>query len=217
MSHLGSTYIKTKDKKNKRLDPLFKRSRRLGFSILENNKEFSKGKKRTYPPGQHGKRKDKVSEYKVQLNEKQKIAYLYGMNDKQLKRFIIQALKNKGSSVKNFLIMLESRLDSLVYKMGFAPTRRSARQTVSHKHVLVNGKVVNIPSYICKIGDVISIKESFKKNPMVNSIETNNSIPSYLKVDSINKVGTYLKYPERSESNPDINEAAVIEYYNRLL
>jgi small subunit ribosomal protein S4 len=153
-----------------------RKSRRLGFSLLENNKEFSKGKKRTYAPGQHGQRRSKPSEYKLQLVEKQKAALMYGLNDRQFKRFIGIARKMEGSNAANLMNLLESRIDSLVYRMGFAPTRRAARQLVNHGHVRVNGKKISIPSYIVNLGSEISIKEVSKALPVVNTLEKNATL-----------------------------------------
>ncbi|MDR3249483.1 MAG: 30S ribosomal protein S4 [Mycoplasmataceae bacterium] len=194
-----------------------RKSRRLGFSLLENNKEFSKGKKRTYAPGQHGNKRTRNSQYKLQLVEKQKMALMYGMADKQFKRIIILALKLKGSTSANLLNLLESRIDNLVYRMGFAPTRRAARQLVNHGHIRLNGKKESIPSYICKVGDVISVKDHSKSLPVVNTAANNVAPIAFVSVDNGNKTGTYLRYPERNELNPDIKEAYVIEYYNKLL
>ena len=119
-----------------------RKSRRYGFSLLENNKEFSKGKKRTYAPGAHGANKRKLSGYAEQLQEKQKLQFMYGMNDRQFRRLFVVAKKMKGSNAMNLLIVLESRIDNLVFRMGFAPTRRAARQLVNHGHITVNGKKV---------------------------------------------------------------------------
>ncbi|MDR0752956.1 MAG: 30S ribosomal protein S4 [Mycoplasmataceae bacterium] len=217
MSHAGSTYI-TKNKQNKRRNPIFKRSRRLGISLLENDKEFSQGqKKRRYAPGQHGQKRGRISEYKAQLTEKQKIASLYGMNDKQLKRFVIMAKKMEGSTSLNFLHLLESRLDNLVFCMGFAPTRRAARQLVSHRHILVNGKIINIPSYICKVGDKISLKQNSKDINFSGYNSAENNIKPFVSVDETIKSGEYKTLPEISQTNQSIDAAQVIEYYNKLL
>ncbi|MDR0857279.1 MAG: 30S ribosomal protein S4 [Mycoplasmataceae bacterium] len=188
-----------------------KKSRRLGFSILENNKEFSKGKKRTTAPGQHGKANSKLSSYGEHLREKQKVAYTYGVTDKQLRRIFTAAKKREGSNALNLLILLESRLDNLVYRIGLAPTRRAARQLVSHGHVLVDGKCIDIPSYVVAIGSEIELK--LKNKPQFES----KTAPSFVESNLDAAKGKYVRFPERSELNPDINEVYVIEYYNRLV
>ena len=133
--------------------PQYKKSRRLGFSTLENGKELAR---RPYAPGIHGtSRRKKVSEYGIQLQEKQKVRFMYGLNEKQFRKTFDKAGKMKGIHGENFLKLLESRLDNLVYRLGLSTTRRGARQIVNHGHILVNGKKVNIPSYTCKPGDVI--------------------------------------------------------------
>ena len=138
--------------------PAYKKSRRLGFSTLENGKDLAR---RPYAPGIHGtSRRKKISEYGIQLQEKQKVRFMYGLNEKQFRRTFDKASKMKGIAGENFLKLLESRLDNLVYRMGLSTTRRGARQIVNHGHILVNGKKVNIPSYTCKPGDVISVKEN---------------------------------------------------------
>ncbi|MDR2847372.1 MAG: 30S ribosomal protein S4 [Mycoplasmataceae bacterium] len=195
-----------------------RKSRRLKFSLLENNKEFSKGKKRTTVPGQHGGARAKTpSEYKLQLTEKQKVALMYGLNDTQMKRFILMARKMKGSNSLNLLILLESRIDNLVYRMGFAPTRRASRQLVTHGHVLVNGKKISIPSFIVDVNSEITIKEKSKKLPVVNAIDANATRIAFVTVDVSNKSGKYIRLPERSELNPELKESFVIEYYNRII
>ena len=132
----------------------FKVSRRLGFSITETGKEL---RKRNFAPGQHGKRRGKLSEYGVQLQEKQKVRFTYGVSEKQFKRFFDMAKKFEGKQGDNFLVLLESRLDNLVYRLGFAATRRQARQLVAHGHITVDGKKLDIPSYIVKVGQKISL------------------------------------------------------------
>ena len=138
--------------------PNNKQARRVSFSILENGKDIAK---RPYGPGQHGKdKKRKPSNYAIQLNEKQKVRFMYGISEKQFKKLVNDSAKMKGVHGENLLILLESRLDNLVYRAGFATTRRGARQLVNHGHITVNGKKVDIPSYRVKPGDVIAIKEN---------------------------------------------------------
>ncbi|MBE6160140.1 MAG: 30S ribosomal protein S4 [Lactobacillales bacterium] len=192
----------------------YRQSRRLGFSILENGKELAK---KPYAPGQHGNdRRKKLSNYGVQLQEKQKVRFMYGVNEKQFKKIFNDAGKMKGVHGENFLKLLESRLDNLVYRMGFANTRRAARQLVNHGHITVNGKKVDIPSYRVKPGDVITLKEQSMNHPaVVASLESINNRVEFVTFDDKKKVGTYVRMPERSELNADINESLIVEFYNR--
>ncbi len=193
-----------------------RKSRRLHFSILENNKEFLKGKKREYAPGQHGVSNNKLSGYGQQQAEKQKLAYMYGLNNRQFQRIFKVAKKMKGSTSLNLLIALESRLDNLVYRMNFAPTRRAARQLVNHGHVLVNNKKCDIPSIIIQVGDTITIKEKSRTLPIVKaSIE--NATLGFVKVDKTIFSGKYVRFPERQELNHDINETYVVEWFSRIV
>ena len=194
--------------------PAYKKSRRLGFSTLENGKELAK---RPYAPGQHGAgRRKKPSEYGIQLQEKQKIRFMYGLNEKQFRRLFDKASKMKGITGENFLKLLESRLDNIVYRMGLATTRRGARQLVNHGHICVNGGKVDIPSYQCKPGDVISVRENSMEHPAVRaSLEAKVTTPAFVEFDAKKLTGTYLRLPERSELNADINESLVVEFYNR--
>ncbi len=195
--------------------PNNKQARRVSFSILENGKDIAK---RPYGPGQHGNdRKRKPSNYSVQLTEKQKVRFMYGISEKQFKKLVKESGKMKGVHGENLLILLESRLDNLVYRIGFGNTRRAARQLVNHGHILVNGKKVDIPSYRVKPGDVISLKESSLNHPSV--IEALNNIKSrlaFISYDDSKKQGTYVRYPERNELNDGINEALIVEFYSRV-
>ena len=171
--------------------PAFKKSRRLGFSTLETGKEL---RKRTSAPGQHGTSRKKLSEYGIQLAEKQKVRIMYGLTEKQFKRTFELAGKKEGMHGTNLLIMLESRLDNLVYRMGLAKTRRAARQIVNHGHILVNGKSVDIPSYQVKPGDKVSVKESSMNHPVINEcLENNTNKVSYVTFDSKKKDVVYLE------------------------
>ena len=194
--------------------PMYKKSRRLGFSVLESGKELAK---RPYAPGEHGQdRRKKLSNYGVQLQEKQKVRFMYGLSEKQLHKLFEKALKMKGVNGENLLKLLESRLDNLVYRIGFATTRKGARQLVNHGHVTVNGKKVNIPSYQVKPGDIISLAENDKELAIVkSSLEALNNRVEYVSFDDKKMEGTFVRLPERSELNADIDEALVIEYYNR--
>ena len=193
-----------------------RKSRRLGFSILENNKEFLKGKKREYAPGQHGAANRKLSGYGQQLAEKQKLALMYGLNNRQFERYFKMAKLMKGATSMNLLIVLESRLDNLVYRAGFASTRRAARQLVNHGHILVNGKKVDIPSYVCEVNDVISIKEKSRKLPLVLA-NLNNDTLKFVQKNKGEFSSKYVRYPERSELSPDIKETYVVEWFSRIV
>ena len=187
----------------------YKRSRRLGFSVLETGKELSK---RAYGPGQHGNgRKKKPSEYGKQLIEKQKLEQMYGVNERQFRRLFNLALKSDEVTGIAFFRILESRLDNLVYRMGFARTRRAARQLVNHGHVTVNGKKVDIPSYLCKIGDKVAIKEGHDLKVVKESLESKPASVGYVKVDASTLVGEFVRVPERNALPADINEAQVSE------
>ena len=192
----------------------YRKSRRLGFSTLETGKELAK---KPYAPGMHGqKRAKKLSDYGVQLQEKKKVRFMYGLNEKQFKKTFVEAGKLKGVHGEDFLKLLESRLDNLVYRAGFATTRRGARQLVNHGHITVNGKKVDIPSYRCKIGDVISVKESDKELSIIkSSLEALKKRVEFINYDEAKMEATYVRYPERSELNADINESLIVEFYNR--
>lgn len=193
--------------------PVWKKSRRLGFSILENGKELQK---RPYRPGQHGQGRKKTSEYGTQLTEKQKVRFMYGMNEKQFRKLFDKAGKMDGVHGHNFMILLESRLDNLVYRAGFASTRAQARQIVNHGHVLLNGKKATIPSINVKPGDVISFKENSENlKIVVESLENQISALPFVNVDRTKKTCTYERFPEMSELNADINTQAIVEFYNR--
>jgi len=195
--------------------PNNKKARRVSFSILENGKDLAK---RPYGPGQHGQdRKRKPSNYSIQLTEKQKVRFMYGLSEKQFKRLVTESGKMKGVHGENLLILLESRLDNLVYRMGFANTRRGARQLVNHGHITVNGKKVDIPSYRVKPGDVIGLKETSTNHQGVEIALANKvKRPDYIKYDEKKKQATYVRYPERNELNADINESLIVEYYSRV-
>lgn len=150
------------------------------------------------------------------MQEKQKVRFMYGLNEKQFRKTFEEAGKLKGVHGENFLRLLESRLDNLVYRIGFASTRKGARQLVNHGHITVNGKKVNIPSYRCIPGDVIAIKENDKNLSVVkSSLEALNNRVEFVTFDEAKMAGTYVRYPERSELNIDINESLIVEFYNR--
>lgn len=194
--------------------PAYKRSRRVGISTLETGKELLK---KPYGPGQHGKdRKSKLSNYGIQLLEKQKIRFTYGLNERQLQRTFEAASKMKGKHGENALKLLESRLDNIAFRMGLANSRNGARQLVNHGHVLVNGKKVDIPSYQVKPGDKISVKESAKEMKSIKeALEKVVKTADYVSFDKTMLEGSYIRYPERSELSADIDESLVVEYYSR--
>ena len=195
--------------------PMYKKSRHLGFSLTETGKELVK---RPYGPGQHGndRRRGKASEYKIQLMEKQKIRLMYGVNEKQFKLTFNKAAKMKGIHGENFLKLLESRLDNVVYRMGIATTRKAARQVVNHGHITVNGKKVDIPSYQVKPGDVIAVKEASKDHKAIlEYLEKNAKTVEFVEFDKKKLSGTYVRMPERSELPADIKESLVVEFYNK--
>ena len=189
-------------------------SRRLGFSTLETGKELAK---KPYAPGQHGNKKSKkLSNYGIQLQEKQKFRFTYGLSEKQFKSTFEKAGKMSCVHGHNLFILLESRLDNLVYRLGFSTTRRGARQLVNHGHITVNGKKVDIPSYTCKPGDVIAVKDNAKEMSIIkSSLEALSKRVEFVTYDESKMAGTYVRYPERSELNADINESLIIEFYNR--
>ena len=191
--------------------------RRLEFPVFESEK-FSAIRK-NYPPGQHGQsRRKKLSNYGVQLREKQRIKYLYGVLEKQFRNYFKKALNKDGATGDNLLISLESRLDNTVYRLGLANTRSAARQLVSHKHFLVNNKVVNIPSYSLSEGDIIEVRSKSKKNDIfLNSmrrIKNDNPMP-WLTLDKSKLRGVFDKVPTREEISEPLNEQLVVELYSK--
>jgi len=194
--------------------PVYKKSRRLGFSILENGKELAK---RPYAPGAHGNdKRRKSSEYGIQMAEKQKVRLMYGLNEKQFHKLFDKAQNMKGQAGLNLLHLLESRLDNMVYRLGLAKTRRAARQVVNHGHITVNGVKVDIPSYTCKVGDVIAVKENSLDHPAIKeAVETCLNRPAFVEFDKNKMTGKYLRLPDRSELNSEVNETLIVEFYNR--
>lgn len=194
--------------------PSYRQSRRIGFSASETGKELAR---RPYGPGQHGSdRKGKLSDYGTQLKEKQKVRFMYGLNERQFKKTFKEAEKMQGIQGDNFLKLLEARLDNVAYRIGFASTRRGARQLVNHGHVTVNGKKVNIPSYRVKPGDVISLKENDKNLKVVaEALSKVTKRVEFITYDEGKMQGTFVRYPERNELNADINEALIVEFYNK--
>ncbi|RIA64862.1 small subunit ribosomal protein S4 [Anaeroplasma bactoclasticum] len=191
----------------------WKVSRRLGYSISETEKELIK---RKYAPGQHGAKRAKEKEYALQLHEKQKVRFTYGVSEKQFVKTFNEAAKMEGKTGVNFLKLLECRLDNLVYRLGFASTRPQARQLVNHGHITVDGKKVDIASYRVKPGQVISVKETSKNLVVVKAaLEAKLARAEYLSYDEDKMAGTLVRIPERNEFLPTINEQQIVEFYNR--
>ena len=191
----------------------YKKSRRVSYSTLENGKDLAK---RPYRPGAHGQDRIKPSNYSAQLTEKQKVRFTYGMNEKQFHTLFLKAGKMEGIHGENFLKLLESRLDNVVYRMGFATTRRAARQLVNHGHILLNGIKTDIPSCRVNPGDVITVKERSQQLDVIKTaLEAQTHTPGFVEVDAEKRTGKFTRLPERSELNSEINEALIVEYYNR--
>lgn len=191
----------------------WKVSRRLGYSISETGKELIK---RKYAPGQHGAKRSKLKEYGMQLQEKQKVRFTYGVSEKQFVKTFNEASKLEGKAGVNFLKLLECRLDNLVYRLGFASTRAQARQLVNHGHIVVDGKKVDIPSYRVKPGQTIAMKETSKGLAVVKAaLEAKLVRPEYVAYDETNMVGTFVRIPERDEFLTEIKEQLIVEFYNR--
>lgn len=194
--------------------PSWKLSRRLGISLSGTGKELEK---RPYAPGQHGpNQRKKLSEYGLQLQEKQKLRHMYGLNERQFRNLFDRAGKMGGVHGENFMILLDSRLDNLVYRLGLARTRRQARQLVNHGHILVDGKRVDIPSYRLTPGQTIGVREKSRNLDIIKeAIEVNNFVPDYLTFDADKLEGTFTRLPERSELPAEVNEAFIVEFYSR--
>lgn len=191
----------------------WKQSRRLSYSVSETGKELNK---RPYAPGQHGQRRKKVSEYGGQLQEKQRVRFTYGVNEKQFRKTFNEAKKMQGKQGENFLFLLESRLDNLVYRAGFARTRQQARQLVNHGHILLDGGKATIPSMRVKPGQVISIKEKSKDLLIIKeSLEAVVSRQEYIAFNEDLVTATYTRLPERNEILPEIKENLIVELYNK--
>lgn len=190
----------------------WKVSRRLNYSVSETGKELVK---RPFAPGQHGQKRSKLSDYGQQLQEKQKVRFTYGVSEKQFRKTFNEARNLAGKHGENFLKLLESRLDNVVYRLGFAATRAQARQLVNHGHFLVNGKKVDIPSYRLQPGQTVQLKEASKNLAVCkNALEAVVSRPAYVALDA-NNVGTFVRMPERNEFLPEIKEQLIVEFYNR--
>ena len=194
--------------------PSTKIARKFGEPIFGTDKDFEK---RNYPPGQHGlaSKRKKKSEYGTQLKEKQKVKHTYGLLEKQFRNLYEKASRMKGQKGENLIILLESRLDNLVYRMGIAPTRAAARQLVSHAHITLNGVVCNIPSALVKPGDVVAVRERSKSLEVItNSVASANKF-SWIEFDAKALTGKYLNTPVRTEIPETINEQLIVELYSK--
>lgn len=194
--------------------PYTKIARKFGEPIFGPDKYFEK---KNYPPGQHGlaKKRKKVSEYGTQLREKQKVKYAYGILERQFRGLYARAARMKGQTGHNLILLIESRLDNVVYRLGIAPTRAAARQLVSHRHIELNGRVCNIPSTILKPGDVVSVRERSKSLEVIQASVPETSKYSWLEWNSSEMFGKYLNAPERTEIPEPINEQLIVELYSK--
>ncbi len=201
------------------LTPRGKITRKYGENIFGNPKYDKILQKKPYAPGQHGAegRRKRLSEYALQLREKQKAKYIFGLLEKQFRNTYEKAKKDKGITGENLIVRLECRLDTLVYRLGFAPSQRAARQLVSHKHLLVNGVSTNIPSFLVKVGDVISVREKSQKMEIIHeSLKRVSENPRpYLKVDKATLEGSLLETPKREDIMVKINEQLIVELYSK--
>ncbi len=195
--------------------PKTKIARKFGEAIFGEDKSFEK---RNYPPGQHGnnRRRGKKSEYAMQLQEKQKAKYTYGILERQFRNLFKKASQSSGITGEILLQLCESRLDNVVFRMGIAPTRRGARQLVSHRHITVNGEIVNIPSYSLKEGDVVGVREKSKSLVAIeNSLNNDNTVYDWLNFNKATMTGTFVKVPERIQIPENINEQFIVELYSK--
>lgn len=195
--------------------PKTKIARKFGEPIYGPDKYFEK---KNYPPGMHGvaKRRKKMSEYGIQLQEKQKAKYTYGILEKQFRNLFDKASKKKGITGTVLLQLIESRLDNVVYRLGIAPTRSAARQLVSHCHIVVNGEVLNIPSYLVQVGDIVGVREKSKSLEVItNSVEGRGNRFSWLEWDAAKMAGKFMNYPEREDIPENINEQLIVELYSK--
>jgi small subunit ribosomal protein S4 len=195
--------------------PKTKISRIFGEPILGNGKYLTKN---SNPPGQHGaqRKRKQLGEYALQLREKQKAKYTYGVLEKQFRKIFEEAARIKGVTGENLIKLLEARLDNTVFRMGIAPSRPAARQLVSHKHVTVNGEILNIPSYTCKPGDVIAIKEKSMHNASVTSqVRPKNVKINWVDFNETTMVGTFVAMPERESVPENIKEQLIVELYSK--
>ena len=195
--------------------PKTKIARKFGEAIFGEDKAFEK---RNYPPGQHGlaKKRGKKSEYAVQLMEKQKAKYTYGILEKQFRNLFEKASASKGVTGEILLQLCEARLDNVVYRMGIAPSRRAARQIVSHRHITVNGEVVNVPSYHLKPGDKVAVREKSKSLEAIDrSLAASSQVYEWITWNNDTKEGTFVSVPQRLQIPENIKEQLIVELYNK--
>ena len=195
--------------------PKTKIARKFGEAIFGDDKSFEK---KNYPPGQHGnnRRRGKKSEYAIQLMEKQKAKYTYGILEKQFRNLFAEAKRKEGVTGEVLLQLCESRLDNVVFRMGISPSRRGARQLVSHRHITVNGEVVNIPSYSLRAGDVVGVREKSKSvQAIVDSLANNSSVYEWITWNSEKKEGTFVAVPERLQIPENLKEQLIVELYSK--
>jgi small subunit ribosomal protein S4 len=195
--------------------PKTKIARKFGEAIFGDDKSFEK---KNYPPGQHGnnRRRGKKSEYAIQLMEKQKAKYTYGILEKQFRNLFAEAKRKEGVTGEVLLQLCESRLDNVVFRMGISPSRRGARQLVSHRHITVNGEVVNIPSYTLRAGDVVGVREKSKSVQSIeDSLANNSSVYEWITWNSEKKEGTFVAVPERLQIPENIKEQLIVELYSK--
>ena len=203
------------------LGPKAKLSRREGTDLFLKSARRSIGDKAKFDskPGQHGRTSGaRTSDFGLQLREKQKVKRMYGVLEKQFRRYFEEADRRKGNTGANLLVLLESRLDNVVYRMGFGSTRAEARQLVSHKAMTVNGKSVNIPSYLVKTGDVIAVRDKSKKQTRIAEalqLAQQVGMPAWVEVSLDKAEGTFNSYPDRDQFAADINESLIVELYSR--
>ncbi len=202
--------------------PVEKLERRLGVSLALKGERRLAGKsaldKRPYAPGQHGQRRAKISEYGLQLREKQKAKFMYGVSEKQFRRIFDEAARKEGNTGINLVQLIERRLDNVVYRMGFATTRRFARQLVTHGHILVNGSRVDIPSYTVRAGDKVEVCEKSKNNPQVKralELTQQTGIVAWVDVEREKAMGIFTRIPERDEVVIPVEERLIVELYSK--
>ena len=202
------------------LGPKLKLSRREGTDLFLKSgvRAIDSKCKIDTAPGQHGARKPRLSDYGSQLREKQKVRRIYGILERQFRNYYKEANRLKGNTGENLLVLLEGRLDNGVYRMGFAATRAEARQLVSHKAIVVNGRVVNIPSFQVSVNDVVAVREKSKKQARIKAsleLAEQREKPTWLEVDSAKMEGVFKRVPERSDLSADINEHLIVELYSK--
>jgi small subunit ribosomal protein S4 len=198
--------------------PRVRVSRRIGFNVFENRKGDKALQDRPYPPGENGRKRVRETDYGTQLKEKQKVRYMYGVLEKQFRNYYKKAASLKGNTGENLLSLLEKRLDNVVYRMGFGSTRAEARQMVSHKAFMVNGTVVNIPSFQVQAGDEIEVRESKKSHLRISAalkIAATREECDWLEVDETKFKGVFKSVPDRTDLGTEINENLIVELYSK--